>query len=294
MSKRKIKSTIELPAWFGIEKYEFCSQLSNQSWAKQLRRRRSTLHSINSDLADSRTYDQFITDLKISPELPSTSALSDPNSYPFPPNTTEEQCEAKKELSDGQKKQLVANAEEKIAHYFNMDIEVFREGLCKTQEPPKYITTTSVQSTCLGDAIACCDDETKLGDIGHWYTDLNTLHDSLYPDNSHLHVTIDLTVSDDRLIEDLLRVARAARKARATTRSETNPTDDNVRKLVKYKCLAYLDLLIWAKHNNLSIPQRVVACALFPNGEKGPDEVRKAIKSWSYLAISTNFLRSLS
>jgi hypothetical protein len=61
------------------------------------------------------------------------------------------------------------------------------------------------------------------------------------------------------------------------------PTDikyakvSDFEKIVPYRIIPLLDLLIWGKRHNKRIPHRVIAVKLFPLGEKGETELKQTI-----------------
>ena len=50
------------------------------------------------------------------------------------------------------------------------------------------------------------------------------------------------------------------------------------KKIIEYRVLPYIDLMIWANINNFSIPHGVMAVALFPHGDRDNFMIIQTIK----------------
>jgi hypothetical protein len=62
----------------------------------------------------------------------------------------------------------------------------------------------------------------------------------------------------------------------------------------KYAVLPYLDLSIWAEQEKISIPNRVMADAIFPLGEGGEENIRKTTKPLSKQLLTDDSLNRLA
>lgn len=62
-----------------------------------------------------------------------------------------------------------------------------------------------------------------------------------------------------------------------------------IKKLVSYKVIEYLDLLLWSKASEILIPHKIMVLALFPNGEKGEVEFTQTILPFVKMVIQDNY-----
>lgn len=65
--------------------------------------------------------------------------------------------------------------------------------------------------------------------------------------------------------------------------------DAPIKKITEYRVIPYLDLIVWAKLSKVKIPNRVMALALFPYGEKGEIEFVQTIIPFIKRITSINF-----
>lgn len=78
------------------------------------------------------------------------------------------------------------------------------------------------------------------------------------------------------------------------SRTPKKPTEVNLRKLVDYKVLPYLDLKLWEEVNKKKIKKSVLCAALFPNGEKGDAELSEQVQTLAEASVKNSFINSLS
>lgn len=94
----------------------------------------------------------------------------------------------------------------------------------------------------------------------------------------HDFVRIDLTVPDKILIEQFADYLRRVRNGTPDIKLANSFKYPEYEKWIEYAILPYLDLQIWEIENNVSIPYRVFADAIFPDGDKGEEMIRKTTK----------------
>ena len=56
---------------------------------------------------------------------------------------------------------------------------------------------------------------------------------------------------------------------------------DDIESWIQMGVLPYLDLTLWAYLNDLNVPNRVMADAIYSDGEGNPNRVRKVTKVWA-------------
>ncbi|MFP5441358.1 MAG: DUF6387 family protein [Gammaproteobacteria bacterium] len=92
---------------------------------------------------------------------------------------------------------------------------------------------------------------------------------------------IDLTLSDQTILRELRELLPLWRKSLSEIigqeLSSGTPAFSDLEKISHYRVIPLLDLVIWAKEAGSSIPLRLLRAAIFPNGERGEDDIRKMI-----------------
>jgi hypothetical protein len=71
----------------------------------------------------------------------------------------------------------------------------------------------------------------------------------------------------------------------------TEPRSDDIDKILKYKLIQYFDLMYWSKLNQVRIKKHVVTIALWPDGEKGTDELKQTIEPLFKKIFSTRYFK---
>lgn len=88
-------------------------------------------------------------------------------------------------------------------------------------------------------------------------------------------VIVDLNFPDKILIENF-KLHLAARRAESNTEHlSRHGRQCNFLDWIHYGVLPYLDLKLWELENDIKIPHRVIADAIYPRGEGGEETVRK-------------------
>jgi hypothetical protein len=88
-------------------------------------------------------------------------------------------------------------------------------------------------------------------------------------------VEIDLSVPDKILIQQFNDYLRHVRKKYPYIKKAPKFKYPEYQKWIDYGVLPYLDLKLWANEEGVSIPYRVMTDAIFSNGDKGEEMVRK-------------------
>ena len=91
-------------------------------------------------------------------------------------------------------------------------------------------------------------------------------------------IEVDLSLSNTILKQQFSNYLENKRNKRIKTNFAKNLKRYDLSKLIEYAVLPYIDLSTWATENNCCIPNRVMADAIFPLGEKGEEVVRKTTK----------------
>ena len=98
--------------------------------------------------------------------------------------------------------------------------------------------------------------------------------DSIYSSNK-IYLSVDMTCSNELLIQEFKRVLMSAREARDIDhKKDSNFNDENFKKWHKLAILPYLDLSLWAKANGVSIKPSVFSKAIYKLSDKEYDNTR--------------------
>ncbi len=111
------------------------------------------------------------------------------------------------------------------------------------------------------------------------------------------HLKIDLSAPDKRLVAEFEKLLPLLRQKLATDTAgkERMPVDliNDLNHLCTYQSLPYLDLNLWAQLGGNRIANNVLIVALFPQGGRGDDVLRKTVIPKAEQAISRPYLDSL-
>lgn len=265
---KKIKNTSELPKWFKLEKYDKAATLSALDWHQQFFIRITANHgSANID----EELEHFEYD----------EPGEDDNVY---------YCELRQAIRENP----IINI------YSDMNFSEFKNappyGQFKTNNPCDAAgihSLTAFEYLLLGNQI----NQEKYQHLMEWrqQTLINRsdsmevpsfIHDPLHTLNDTHRccygmeaLWIDLAYPDNILIEHFEYFLKIRRR-------EYDSANDNISRYHKpdfenwhrFGVLPYIDLIMWARDENVTIPYRVLADAIFPSGERGEEAIRKTTK----------------
>jgi len=99
-------------------------------------------------------------------------------------------------------------------------------------------------------------------------------------DDERLYLSIDVSTPDELLISEFKRLIPIWRKELKIEKSLSVNSSWNVvrKKVIDYKVIPYIDLIIWANANKISIPNGIMAVALFPYGERDLFSITQTIR----------------
>ncbi|MEF8730669.1 MAG: DUF6387 family protein [Candidatus Accumulibacter meliphilus] len=105
-----------------------------------------------------------------------------------------------------------------------------------------------------------------------------------------------LNLPDGVLIEQFEQLLKRERRSRTPRVRQPRPSSrrPNFANWISFAVLPYLDLRNWADQNNVSIPNRVMADAIFPAGEGGEEVVRKTTAPLAKELLTDKHLELLS
>lgn len=257
---RKIKHVSELPKWFQIKKYNLAKNFGVRQWFEQLcvrnivfaviSRRISLLKKENKDIFD----DEFL-------------------------ERTDNFFEALAIINDDPIVNVITNEKLLKYSYFYSIKEMLQEKLhlafgVRPITIRELIEIKKVINPELLDVIKIYDDGNFafLEDI----EDLDQTIDKMatkYSSESHSTVRINWCLPDNLLIDHFKNYLESYRpKGMRDKKRYRHPDFNNWYRL---GILPYIDLKIWELKENVSIPYRVIADAIFLNGENGEETIRK-------------------
>jgi hypothetical protein len=117
-----------------------------------------------------------------------------------------------------------------------------------------------------------------------------------WPDQRRGHdcVYVDLTVPDKILIQQFTDYLRQVRRRYPDIKPANPYKTPEYKKWLEYGLLPYLDLKLWEIENNVSIPHRVLADAIFPEGNKGEEMIRKTTKKIADQVMKDDYIDFLA
>ncbi len=110
----------------------------------------------------------------------------------------------------------------------------------------------------------------------------------------HDFVEINLTVPDKILIEQFASYLRNIRKKYPDIKPANPYKAPEYKKWLEYGLLPYLDLNLWERENNVSIPYRVLADAIFSDGNMGEEMIRKTTKKIADQVMNKDYIDFLA
>ncbi|MCB9976925.1 MAG: hypothetical protein H6858_04920 [Rhodospirillales bacterium] len=110
----------------------------------------------------------------------------------------------------------------------------------------------------------------------------------------HDCVYVDLTVPDKILIQQFTDYLHQVRRRYTDIKPANRYKVPEYKKWVEYGLLPYLDLKLWEIENNFSVPYRVLADAIFPDGNKGEEMIRKTTAKIARQVMQGDYINFLS
>ncbi|PZP53573.1 MAG: hypothetical protein DI586_10865 [Micavibrio aeruginosavorus] len=113
-------------------------------------------------------------------------------------------------------------------------------------------------------------------------------------DRSSDIVEINLALPDKILIEQFTGYLQRLRKEYPETKPASTFKYPEYKKWIEYSVLPYLDLKYWEMEQNVSIPYRVMADAIFPDGGLGEEMIRKTTKKIANQVMQKEYIDFLA
>ncbi len=254
--RKRIKNVSDLPEWFNLEKYQFAYELNALGWYEQLYVRTMCLTRAmkvvnHPDFNKDGYFDLFKGSLNSIRENPQVDLLN---------NERLSQCYSLggvlywlKQIKNPQPLLGVSSLtmKEYICQPFFIDPKRLEQAQKWYDARDKK---TSKEPAWLNEPLR-----------NSYQSDVGTLTDTL---NINLHLP------DTFLIESFKQYLSAQRK-RIKSISPKHFRQSDFQNWAKLGILPFIDLILWEFEFTITIPYRVIADALYPNGDRGEETVRK-------------------
>ncbi|MEE9451636.1 MAG: DUF6387 family protein [Gammaproteobacteria bacterium] len=257
-AKKIIRSEKDLPTWFDITKYQAASTMDAKAWHAQLQARAECL----------QTYEDPSSIVEIFLKTAREGYLASIAVTP---------------LIDCSK-----STAEIIKSMFNVEIDNFKSIWEGIYAPTAVHHINIVHAyTALREILTA--DLYRL--LAQWWDKMGPHTDNFFTGSdpaapewfdtpvswrNYALFKINLDAPDDLIVEQCKAVLEKAREDQEVTPPKRCFTAKDFSKWYEFGVLPYCDLTIWANHANLTIPQRVMADAIFVDGEKGEESIRRA------------------
>ena len=256
MTKR-IRRASELPDWYKLEKYKAASKLDAAGWYEQLSVRRDCFKYLKMSFPDfSEALDIIhispIFDIDNNPEFKSLF-LGGP-------------------LWDFKDKQQKPHYSLGVHGLTVRQLRQIEDRMLPERKEHSRLWWNQFKKV---DIFNNTEDQYKY-EYKAWID--NPIYESFKPkyQDKSVPVMVDLNVQDKLLVESFKQWLK-------NTRKETHTEITHYKKIdfeswIKFGVLPWLDLTIWQQAADISIPNRVMADAIYPTGEGGEEAVRKTTK----------------
>lgn len=265
----QIQSTLDLPSWFDLSKYEqFTLEAENHL---DLFLQTSARVGLLSRLTLSPPFDERVEILNAVWEDIKISGRS----------SREELGMTNIKFTNSFVKQLTVKEATKISS----TIEHF-------SNPPNidHIPNTEETRELLDKARAVLEETKRFSHQPFDVAAYSEHEEGIYHTGHVLHAHINTTAPDRVIFAELKQTLNQHRKMFGIEINADTFRESDPKRIIDYQVLPLLDLNIWEKLENKKITNTVLAAALFPHGTKGEYEIRATIKPFIDRIISDSFL----
>jgi len=255
---RRIKYISELPEWFELKKYEFTKNLDALGWYEQLYVRGTFLYHARDMQKNNEAFpEDFKQAMQASRENLHTIIENDP----------------------------------RLANYCTMAPGCPLQSL--KQNNIRGLGLDAIKSVTMRDYIGFKFylRPERIQYIEDWFNLPNSKKEIYAKDTSWFNepicnsfipmygnaldtINVNLRLPDSFLIESFKEHLAARRKA-VQVFSTKHFRESDYNNWVNMGVIPYLDLIIWGIEHQIKVPNRIIADALYPDGEKGEETIRK-------------------
>jgi hypothetical protein len=283
MAKR-IKRVSDLPEWFNLKNYVDAESLSTAGWYEQFIVRRDLLSLIGSDRW--HLWKIWKTNTPWTPQGNLTNALALIRTKPILDVTKNELLKA---YFYGGALQELTNQHPRYSLGVHLSTVRNLYTAENAIEPEKREYARAFFASHFD------SDWTK--PLTHKHVDwidepINAISIS---DSFKVIASVNMLLPDNVLIEQFKNMLQEQRDAtKATGLSIQNYRKPDFTNWINFGLLPYLDLQIWEREENVSIPNRVMADAIFLPGEGGEEVVRKTTEKLAKELLSLRNLETMA
>lgn len=272
---RKIASVKELPDWFDLTKYAKANSLDAKGWFNQWVARQMMIPGVYFDeVAEIINYPQLKVEYKqwikghVTPIRQKGIVTLD---------ETEELMQSRKNEEESSTLKNVRPATVCEIYWAAKRIEPE-----KTQYMDKFFWSEDAYTGALKR-----QDWFDEPYHSHYFGEYDVTPDS------DVFLTVDLRCPDNLILSGVKNELLKIRQQLAVKKEKQQVNNVDFNRWVEFGILPYHDLTYWASENEVTIPHRVLAYAIFPDGSKGEETIRKTTKPLTEEFFEMNTLSAL-
>ncbi|MCB1983977.1 MAG: hypothetical protein H6936_03970 [Burkholderiales bacterium] len=284
MRRKQDKHVFDLPKWFSLDKYDQANNLNAEGWLIQLSWRLGILHLLSHptsiweiDKPIQIKSKNLIHALELARNTPILNIINDhPMSFYFHSGSVDE-------LRSKRSKELLGVHLLTVREHYR--IEYGMEGNKRTYARNFFSQIYDDSNDLFKKPLKYkCKD---------WIDKpINELSSSNY---NNIDLTVDLGIPDKVLVNQFKKLLLEMRRPlHQIDISLENKSKINFSAWIKSGVLPYLDLHIWKIETGIKFPDRIMADAIFPDGEGGEDNLRKTTKKHAKELMNDKFLNKLA
>lgn len=278
MTKR-IKHLSELPKWFKLDKYEFTRELDALGWYEQFFVRGTFLYHARDMRENNEIFpDDFKQAMQASRENPYTIIDDDPRLARYCTYDTPKHMHAHPLKTLKQKSTRGLNAIKSITLRDYVGYKFLMRS-----ERVRYIE----------DWYNLPDNKKELfPQDAPWFNEpICNSYSPMFGKSQDI-VMINLRLPDSFLIESF-KEHLAERRKEVNVFSAKHFRESDYNNWINLGVLPYLDLIIWGIETETQIPNRILADALYPSGEKGEETIRKTTSQLAETLLDSKSIHQL-
>ncbi|MEE9451517.1 MAG: DUF6387 family protein [Gammaproteobacteria bacterium] len=256
LARKTIRSAKDLPAWFDIKKYNAVSNMDAKGWHEQLHPRAECLQTDNNDTGIAETFlksvcKYYLETIAINPLIDYSQSMADI-----------------------------------VKSVCNVEIANFKDIWQGIYAPTAVHHISILHAyTALREILTA--DLYQL--LAQWWDEMGPHSDNFFtqtaaaPEWLDTPITwrdyalfkINLNAPDDLILAQCKVALSKAREGQQVAPPKHCFTAKDFNKWHDFSVLPYCDLTIWANYENITIPLRIMADAIFIDGEKGEASIRR-------------------
>ena len=143
-----------------------------------------------------------------------------------------------------------------------------------------------INAQCMGAAATEFINESSTDEIG------GTAYDLLFSDIGYeANISLNLNAPDYQILQELKQLLPEYRKKLKARMPRKLFKQTDLRKILEYKIIPLSDLILWARAEAKSISLNVIADALFSDGSRSEEDIRKTVIPFMEKVISEQYVK---